>query len=1156
MNIYGPNRDDPHFFKKVFDLLPDDNNSNIIIAGDLNCYLDPYLDRLSSRPPPEIASVQLLNNLLKSKNLVDIWRIQHPTDRDFSFYSNVHKSYSRIDYFFTSSNLISRIPNTKYHNILISDHSPVTVSLNLSLPKKDYSWRFDPTLLGDTRFTKNITTKLKNFIEINDNGEVSDSTLWETLKVVMRGEIISYTSSLKKERERRLTEIKSALSILERTYQISKSSDDYKEILKLKYEYNGIMSSQISNLLLKLGQKHFEFGDKPGRLLARQLKGTQASRMIHNIKSKTGTLLTNPADINLCFKEFYCDLYSCKHKVTQSNLDNFFDSLFLPKLSDTARDHLNSDFTLQELVTAIKSFPSGKAAGPDGFGSEFYKKFCDTLAPLCLRMIHHSIKENILPKTLYEANISLILKKGRDKTDPASFRPIALQNFDRKIITKILATRLNKHLTSIIQPDQTGFIPGRLSFSNVRRLLNTIYADHSGVDGAAILSLDAHKAFDQIEWPYMFESLRRFGLGESFISWVKLIYANPVCSVLTNGDRSAPFPLQRSVQQGCPLSPALFAIALEPLATKIRAHSCIRGLQVAGQETLISLYADDVIIYLRNAEESIPHLLNVISSFGGISGYNINWSKSEFMPLSTTYTPGFLESVQFKLVDDHLHYLGLVIPKNPKLIFKLNFAEFVLKLKQDIETWKILPLSMIGRINSIKMISLPRFLYLCQNLPIYLTSAFFKDLDSIVLSYVWNNKNARISRVHLQKPRIKGGLGLPVFRHYYWAANIRALMFWRQGALDSLTPAAPLWLRMEANSVNDSSLPAMLFSKFEKPEALKDLHFVLKQSVKILNQVRTFLALPETSIYTPICYNHSFSPPWLDKSYHDWRRKGLISIKDLYTNGDFSSFSQLQEQYNLPNSHFFRYLQVRHYIQSKIHNFGKLPVVHEIFDVLRSPPDSRHLISKIVHLFDDSMVAHTVKIRDAWREELGIELSDSMWDRCLSRVHSCSVNSRHQLILFKTVHRLHYSKAKLHSIYSSVSPFCDRCKVSEGTLSHTFWFCSSLTGYWSKIFDWFSKAYKTPLRPEAELAIFGCSQTIKNIPATMQRPLELGMIVAKRLILQEWKSPVAPSFQQWITDMLSIIQMEKLRYSRNCSLTTFPDTWGPFLSHLEAVKLD
>lgn len=127
MNVYSPNTDNPYFYKKVFDLLPDGNNSNIVIS-DLNGYLDHYLD---SRHPPGIALVQVLNNLLKWRNLVDIWRIQHPTDRDYS-YSHVHKSYRRIDSFLIDFQLTSHVTETKYHNILISDHSPLTMSVDLS----------------------------------------------------------------------------------------------------------------------------------------------------------------------------------------------------------------------------------------------------------------------------------------------------------------------------------------------------------------------------------------------------------------------------------------------------------------------------------------------------------------------------------------------------------------------------------------------------------------------------------------------------------------------------------------------------------------------------------------------------------------------------------------------------------------------------------------------------------------------------------------------------------------------------------------------------------------------------------------------------------------------------------------------------------------
>lgn len=85
-------------------------------------------------------------------------------------------------------------------------------------------------------------------------------------------------------------------------------------------------------------------------------------------------------------------------------------------------------------------------------------------------MFKHSFQLKEFPQTLYEANISLLLKEGKDETEPSSYRPIALLNTDLKIFTKVLANRLNNHICSIVHPDQTGFVPKRFSFFNVRRL--------------------------------------------------------------------------------------------------------------------------------------------------------------------------------------------------------------------------------------------------------------------------------------------------------------------------------------------------------------------------------------------------------------------------------------------------------------------------------------------------------------------------------------------------------------------------------------------------------------------------------------------------------------------------------------------------------------
>lgn len=162
------------------------------------------------------------------------------------------------------------------------------------------------------------------------------------------------------------------------------------------------------------------------------------------------------------------------------------------------------------------------------------------------------------------------------------------------------------------------------------------------------------------------------------------------------------------------------------------------------------------------------------------------------MSLSAELDDEFLHNPPFKITD-RLKYLGVVLPKNPKLIFKLNFLKKLEDLKIDIGKWRTLPLSMIGRINAFKMVSLPRFLYLFQNVPIFLTKAFFKSLDSVILPFIWGFKAHRISKIHLQKPKEKGGLGLPCFLHYYWAANARALVYWQEDYKTEISIDTPPW---------------------------------------------------------------------------------------------------------------------------------------------------------------------------------------------------------------------------------------------------------------------------------------------------------------------------------------------------------------------------
>lgn len=164
-----------------------------------------------------------------------------------------------------------------------------------------------------------------------------------------------------------------------------------------------------------------------------------------------------------------------------------------------------------------------------------------------------------------------------------------------KVYAKVLATRVESYLNKLVHHDQTSFVKSRLAGVNIRRLLHVIHFSKDIDDPCAVLSLDAEKAFDRLEWQYLWEVLARLGFGRGFIEMVKVLYSNPTTVVTVNNILSTPFPICRGSRQGCPLSPLLFVLSLEPLAQSIRQHPYIEPINFCNTHHHIYLIADDMI---------------------------------------------------------------------------------------------------------------------------------------------------------------------------------------------------------------------------------------------------------------------------------------------------------------------------------------------------------------------------------------------------------------------------------------------------------------------------------------------------------------------------------------------------------------------------------
>ena len=143
-----------------------------------------------------------------------------------------------------------------------------------------------------------------------------------------------------------------------------------------------------------------------------------------------------------------------------------------------------------------------------------------------------------------------------------------------------------------------------------------------------IISIDAQKAFDKIQHPFMIKTLQKVGIEGNFLNIVKAICDKPTANFVLNGEKLKPFPLRSVRRQGCPLSPLLFNKILEVLATAIREEKEIKGIQIGKEEVKLSLFSHDMILHIENPKISAQKLLELINEFNKVAGYKINVQKS------------------------------------------------------------------------------------------------------------------------------------------------------------------------------------------------------------------------------------------------------------------------------------------------------------------------------------------------------------------------------------------------------------------------------------------------------------------------------------------------------------------------------------------------
>ena len=185
------------------------------------------------------------------------------------------------------------------------------------------------------------------------------------------------------------------------------------------------------------------------------------------------------------------------------------------------------------------------------------------------------------------------------------------------------------------------------------------------------------------------------------------MYCEPLAQIVTNNLISEPFNLLCGTRQGCPLSPLLFVMSIEPLAIAILNHPGIKGVDISGQEHHISLFADDILLYLADLKNTMPTLINMINHFETFSGFKVNQSKSSILFLNEKERNNPVIQDPFTVSKTGFKYLGIILTPQIKNIVPHNYDPVVSHVNDTLNRWMSLPLTLIGRINVVKM-TIPR----------------------------------------------------------------------------------------------------------------------------------------------------------------------------------------------------------------------------------------------------------------------------------------------------------------------------------------------------------------------------------------------------------------------------------------------------------------
>jgi hypothetical protein len=639
-----------------------------------------------------------------------------------------------------------------------SDHSPATISFNPHQPMGKKCFKFFNMWSNHSRFLDLVT---------------------EAWQLVIPGSPMFTICKRLKHLKRPLRDLNKYhfSHISERVARAEAALDEHQSLLSSDMENPNLQSidKQLRQSLLHIKECERQFFSQ--KLKSNFLKECDSgTSFFHSLMSRQhrqnfipaiqrmdGSLTSSSAEVGAAFVDYYCHLLATPKVTAPIEVDVIQQG---PCIDAASHACLLAPVSDLDIKNALFDIDDGKAPGPDGFSSCFFKKSWSVIHEDFCLAVRDFFQSGAMLKQINHSIIALIPKSAHTSS-ASDFRPISCCNVIYKVIAKLLATRLSQALVPIISPMQNAFLGGRLMSDNIHLLQELLRNyERKRTSPRCLMKIDFKKAFDSVQWPFLRQLLLLLGFPNRFVHLIMQCVETASYSVAVNGSIYGFFPGKNGVRQGDPLSPYLFLVCMEYFSRMLRKASLSPGFRFHPKCDSLGVchlaFADDVILLSRGDRPSVSCLFQQLVSFGEISGLNINASKSSiyFGGVSDSIRHSILAETGFAEGSFPFRYLG--VPLSPHRLLASQFSPLLQKLESAIHGWLGKNLSYAGRAELLKSVLYGMVQFWLNIFP--LPELVIKRITSICRNFFWTgntlqSKSALVNWHTICLPKSEGGLG-------------------------------------------------------------------------------------------------------------------------------------------------------------------------------------------------------------------------------------------------------------------------------------------------------------------------------------------------------------------------------------------------------------